>query len=396
MYIDISLKKIKYILIITCVSLCSCLNKSSNNVNSNSKTISVSLSKTDKASEFFNSFELKKYISLESKYNSLIGNIESLMLSKDRIVISDDNCYLFIFTDEGKLIKTLKPGRGSGEFLDILDIQIDDVNEEIYVWSLSNKKMYIYDYNGKFRRTFNLDIPITKFLLLGNKNILCYTNYATSDLSKESNYTYNQVFLLHKNKDKWDVVFRDLSFHKKYAQQIVSAFGTTNLCKFKNNIYFMPPFETVAYSFNLSENKLEKHINFEFGKHSIPNNFIEKNGISNIFDDLRKNEYMIGWGNYYIDDDYFCFATMLNDTYKTVVCNITDNKVLVCNKFIDTSNELPVQLISNSNSNNYFVAISNPHELKENITVKGNSIGAKLSKSINEFDNPIILLYEKK
>ena len=387
----------KYVclLFLLTISFCSCKRKEKN-LNDRMLNVKVNLESKEKSSDkFLNCFNLAKYVKLESSKGSYIGNIESILVYKDRIFISDDNETVFIYSVDGKLINKLTKGRGPGEFQDLLDIQFDKENEELYAWSLIKKEMYVYDKNGIFKRSFNLSIPIVKFLIIDNRNIACYTNYAVSKETEADKNSHYQIFLVHKEQKEWEVTYKNRTFPKRFAQMITSAYGTTPFYQNNSEIYFMPPFETNAYLISYRDKYLEKCLSFDFGDNSIPDEFIEKKGLSNIFNELKRKGYMIGWGNFYIDEIYFCFTTMLDDVEKTVVCDINKHESMIYNSLMDNKNELLVHMISSINDKNLFVAITNPFEFQKQTFKDKTSLGYKLSKETNEFDNPILLLYER-
>ena len=139
-------------------------------------------------------------------------------------------------------------------------------------------------------------------------------------------------------------MYKNFPFLNIHAQQIVSAFGTTNFCASKNELFFMPPFSTSAYKLNVPDKRIDTQLHFCFGNNSIPEDFIDKSGLSNIFEKLKKKKYMLGWGNFYIDNDFFCFTTILGQTEKTVLYNIKQKKAVVYNELQDINNEIPIHI----------------------------------------------------
>lgn len=347
------------------------------------------------SSSFAKFFKFKKYVQLETSKNNQIGEIQSVLSFDDRIFLSDDEENLFVYSDKGKLINKLSRGRAPGQYLDLFDIQFDYKKKELYVWSLVNKTMYIYSQNGNFKRSFKLNIPIVKFIVVDDRNIACYTNYAANDVSKASDDEYYQLFLLRKETDSWNVLSKEFTFPSKLANHITYAYGSSNFCRSEQDIFFMSPFESCVYKLKEKFGEgVEEYRKFDFGRNSMPDDFIRKEGIVNLFEKLNREQYISGWGNFFINNHVICFTVMLNGIDKLVIHDMKDTNTYVYTKLKDSANELPVHLVASFGSEQALVSVVNTYEIKKSSFNDKCCLGAKLAKEVSEFDNPILIFYE--
>lgn len=84
---------------------------------------------------FSDFFKAPKVVLLETKPECVVQNIRSLEIYKEDIYILDDRANkLYIFDGNGKLKRTISsPGRGHGEYMKLADFSIDRTKEIIYL-----------------------------------------------------------------------------------------------------------------------------------------------------------------------------------------------------------------------------------------------------------------------
>lgn len=94
-----------------------------------------------------------EYIPLETSDNILIGNIEKLIVWKDRYYIWDNLTEtIYCFDINGKYINRLyRKGEGPEEYASISDFEIDRKNGDICIYSNPMLSVLIYGENGKFK-----------------------------------------------------------------------------------------------------------------------------------------------------------------------------------------------------------------------------------------------------
>lgn len=84
---------------------------------------------------FSDFFKAPKVVLLETKPECVVQNIRSLEIYKEDIYILDDHANkLYIFDGNGKFKRTISsPGRGHGEYMKLADFSIDRTKEVIYL-----------------------------------------------------------------------------------------------------------------------------------------------------------------------------------------------------------------------------------------------------------------------
>lgn len=84
---------------------------------------------------FSDFFKAPKVVLLETKPECIVQNIRSLEIYKEDIYILDDRANkLYIFDGNGKFKRTISsPGRGHGEYMKLADFSIDRTKEIIYL-----------------------------------------------------------------------------------------------------------------------------------------------------------------------------------------------------------------------------------------------------------------------
>jgi hypothetical protein len=91
-----------------------------------------------------------KYVRLETKAESVIGNVWNVKLSKGKIYVSDNKYTISIFSEDGKFIKKFsRVGRGPEEYVDISTFQVNDTDGGIEIMDRSGR-IIRYDSDGNF------------------------------------------------------------------------------------------------------------------------------------------------------------------------------------------------------------------------------------------------------
>lgn len=377
-----------FILLISCIS--------EENKSNNIKTVAIDIGKKHNAYKFNELFEVNKNIILDENKQAIISSISSVLYYGDRLYISDDNENIYLYDTSGVLINRIEPGKGPGQYPDLLDIQLDKSDGSIYAWSLLANKMFVYDKNGKFKSKFSIPIPIYKFYLLDKNTILCYTNFAANSFTiNNQNNTFNSLFVINKKENKWVVKYQNISQPVKFSQQLISWANTSPFCKSDLGIIFCPPFKNKVFLYDSKEMVFNEFINFDFKNYKIPENFFEKYGSVNVFNNLKSKKIIHGWENFFIYGNVFCFTTGV-DKEQTVIYNISNGKYTILDTLFDKENELILHIMPNTIESKKLIAYINPSELFKINFKNKQSLGYKLKTQVKEFDNPIILFYSYK
>ncbi len=138
-----------------------------------------------------------KYISLQTKQDCLIGDIDVLKVSSDRIfLISRSIVYCFMM--DGSFYKKIgNRGNGPGEYIKPRDLTINEDTQSVYILDSSTKLIYEYSFSGNYKQSIKLpdnghSWQIEKFgndLIVVNQ-ILPPINYQLYQVNKKGKLVY--------------------------------------------------------------------------------------------------------------------------------------------------------------------------------------------------------------
>lgn len=129
-------KAINCMLIILAFVICiSCGSYNTATMYADADTISIDGATRCDSLLFSDFFKAPKVVLLETKPECVVQNIRSLEIYKEDIYILDDRANkLYVFDGNGKFKRTISsPGRGHGEYMKLADFSIDRTKEIIYL-----------------------------------------------------------------------------------------------------------------------------------------------------------------------------------------------------------------------------------------------------------------------
>ena len=92
---------------------------------------------------------------------------------------NDGNIYLFDRTGKGVRVINHK-GNGPGEYTNCNDVLLDEVNGELFISDIQLRKIFVYDMEGNFKRSFPFpkETGFFKFVSLDDNNFIFWNNAA--------------------------------------------------------------------------------------------------------------------------------------------------------------------------------------------------------------------------
>ena len=129
-------KAINCMLIVLAFVMCiSCGSYNTATMYADADTISIDGATRCDSLLFSDFFKAPKVVLLETKPECVVQNIRSLEIYKEDIYILDDRANkLYVFDGNGKFKRTISsPGRGHGEYMKLADFSIDRTKEIIYL-----------------------------------------------------------------------------------------------------------------------------------------------------------------------------------------------------------------------------------------------------------------------
>ena len=154
-------------LIIVCLSLFSCTSEFSKGkyVIDTIHPV-ITLDRYEKEFDLQDFIENISYCKLETSSESLLGNIDKMMVDSSSLFIFDRyTCNaLYRFSRSGKFItKFGKQGRGPEEYIEIYDFDVDFDNKQVLLFDLNGRKIQYYSFDGEYLRTRKVDFLATEF-----------------------------------------------------------------------------------------------------------------------------------------------------------------------------------------------------------------------------------------
>jgi hypothetical protein len=255
------------IVIIALIVLCTCKYSRQLNRDLNYTAISVDPEKAMENIKMSEIFETVEYIALESPDEHLIGEIDQLLIYKERLYILDQRHTqsVFCFTKEGKFLYELnKKGQGPGEYTNIDNISIDHDSEHLLIFF--NQKILEYDLEGKYIKTHFVDLWANDFAYIRDNCIAFFGEYASNNKYEKDNKTPNLLI----TKD-YQVRYTDVFFP---SQRNFSAL-TSNINHFSSDcngqlsfleayndtVYYLLP-DTIKNAYYIDFGRMKKNERF--------------------------------------------------------------------------------------------------------------------------------------
>lgn len=209
----------------------------------------------DKKKQSIELLELAKkitYIPLETDSKCLLKEVSYLHLTNDFIFISDTE-RLFQFDKSGSFLREIsKIGNGPKEHGKRIRFRVDELNNEVYIFSYPNKILVNKLETGEFIRSFTVKFDVADFQLSGDGLLVFFT--------KEVNYmlnpSLNEIFLTDKLGNTLDSIPN--SNRKKNRNNVI---GYVHTYRSKQNIMFMGTYKDTLYKFTINKKK-EKYATF--------------------------------------------------------------------------------------------------------------------------------------
>ncbi len=325
---------------------------------------------TDQKELLLSSFvENIKIVSLETKDECLISQIDKIRIFKDEIYILDKmNNAVFIYGIDGKHHRTLfKVGNGPGEYLQLMDFDI--WGNQLFVLDFGGRNILKYDCNLNYINKIKNPNFSTQ-ILVNNGFIYLY------NLKSKKGDDYKCTILNISGQKKSDKLLRKDN-ENLFNHNECNVFAVNN-----GEVFISPVYDRLIY----------KDVNFDsfcrirFEGKEFPDdrNIEEQNVNDQEFDYIVKN-------NYYVFDRYFIFDYLVQDQRVFCVLDRSNNQLnagVVKNDLIQDYRFFP-----RWGDKNYLVEEINAGILCEYFPDFLKSMDLE-KLSFN--DNPVILIYEIK
>jgi hypothetical protein len=196
------------------------------------------------------------YVPLQTTENCLIGKVDKIMFSKDRIYILDQMTKsIFVYEMNGVFVyKINKFGRGPAEYDNIMDFDIDSTNNQIIALCTNFRKLIFYDAeSGHFIKEHKLEFSPLSFMKTGQNS------YLFDCKIKLNQYMGNNILIV------TDTLYNIQNGYFPRNNNI--SIEPTPFSRFSNNIYYCSNYNDTIYKYQ--NDTLYKKYYVDFGDRKL-------------------------------------------------------------------------------------------------------------------------------
>lgn len=205
-----------------------------------------------------------RYVALESKKESLVGNIDKIAVTQnnDLLVLDSHNKSILLFDSIGNFKNRIGNfGHGKNEYISPIDFAYDEHNDNVIVYDVRRNKLMYYDIVGNYKKSISLKSTFYNFEVLDDSHLVLFSNYHPS-LNKEINYNYTVIDSL------GNVVKEFAPFDKKMEGLLMQMFP---FHKYNNKVYCHIDCTPIVNEISL--NKMQPLYLVDFGDYQNPNSY---------------------------------------------------------------------------------------------------------------------------
>ena len=242
--------------------------------------------------------ESYRYIQLETKDNTLLGEVKGLKVVDDKLfVLSQD--VISVFDMEGLFLFNIAAiGRGPGEYSKITDWSID--NGIVYVYDDSQYRIELFDSNsGKHLNSIKTPHPVSELEIIDNK-LFADRITIPNDFIENSDRLFTADL---------SNLSRITSFYPSEREDVPNNWH--QLFAYNQQVYFLSPAFNKMYK--VKKDHVTPYIYFDFGEKNItPEVLADNKNVSKRYN----GDYWFGVTSIYENSTYI-FGSMLNGSFET-------------------------------------------------------------------------------
>jgi hypothetical protein len=330
------------------------------------------------------------YIPLETNESCLLYQIEKIKLTNDHIFITD-GMSLFQFTSSGNFVRQIgRTGKGPGEHGRRITFDVDDEQQEIFIYSSSVVNFYDLG-NGTYKRRFLVNHDVSDLNIFPQGKMIFFTY----ELSAESLIgSVCEVFLTDSAGTIYDSI---LNYDRLNIESHSRGYSTT---------YEFAPHE-IHYMYNYGDTLYKITEDFKRSPHAVFNleNIISRNNLhfEPVHDKVQFPDFL--WIPEILENAHIIFITaekgrsfIVNPNVHYIIFDKTSGTLISTHKMkndIDgglafwprfasgeklISHYLPTEIM------NHYKATSGNNEFSDEFEA--------LVNNLNENDNPVLVILE--
>jgi hypothetical protein len=336
-----------------------------------------------------------EYIPLQTNENSLVGDIFKIVASGNNLFIQNSINEILCFDKTGKfLFKLNKTGRGPNEYKFIVDFDVSSDGKTLLI--LSGDKILLYNNSDSgffFKKSLNLNRPVPSKIDMvpGTSNVLLSIDPLTG-----SEYSLN--ILININGDTLNLKPNYYKFKK--VDKFTRGLSNESLHAYVGNtLYFKEEFSDTVFSINKESNKFRPKLIFD--SHGF--GFSPRARYDTEY--ARKHASEIFWVNTLIEIPRYIIYTFEHNKSRNKILydKLTNKKYqITLNAFkddliggisIDPKFCIEGKILTSVEALNFKNYISGEDFIKAKVRYpKRKNELKKLAESLNETDNPILII----
>ena len=189
------------------------------------------------------------YIPLETRPESLLGDISKILFSSSSILVKDEVGQLILFDRNGKYLRKIgSKGHGPQEYLNATSMAFSGTGDELFLFDESARRIMVFDVkSGNCIRTSKLDFMPSEFGVLNDSILAFYCSAGSFPFSGR----YNHIFLVNsKSLATVDNLYprEDLKEKSEYLKGM--DLGFSMFFKQQNELYFWNSNSDTIFSLN--------------------------------------------------------------------------------------------------------------------------------------------------
>lgn len=286
-----------------------------------------------KLSHLFNKYEFILLKSSDTTEKHIIGKINKLIVSENRMVIFDKEITnkVFVYDTLGNFIFSPRRGGGPKEVKKIDDFCVNYVQDRLLVLDNGNRAIKVFSLtDGGFLKNVPVGALFDGIAYLSNNTVLLTNNGLTRG---DKQYSINMKVI---KLDNSKVVNSYSLIGDKSSNYLFYSGGNSTFLKSDSAVYFSPPYSNMVYMISKNTGLILKSLLIDFGKKSLAQYSEKISSARDLSKYLSKSAYLTGYSGA-ISDKYIIYpiANSRNINYLFI-----DKSLSSCKSYEHIENDL--------------------------------------------------------
>lgn len=330
-----------------------------------------------------------EYLPLETTPEQLVGTVNGLWVTSDRIWVMDgQQARVAVFDRSGKALFTFGgPGKGPGELLKLNSMAVVPALSRVYLTD-PGKRIQVFDWQGQWQQEIVSPFFFKTFTAVTPERFALYTMIDNSGaLAEPADLAYNLLLV-------------DTTFQRLQGQYLPYTQGFDNIITY-NRLSRGPTRTLVTYSlydtiYQVTAQGVEPAYALDFGDHRFDPAQLKQFSPSDI-ETLRVHNELIAQGVHFAvdrlfhDEEFLCFYTSIQGRTRIVLHHVP-TETTHCANILHNDFQGPssIQLVGLFDHRLYFVVY--PYQL-HGVDGESTDVATRdLRARIGPDDNPILMI----